>query len=69
MAARLLGIFVSDVEIYVVVAVEFHFRVDGAGHYVARSERQARVIFMHELLAFEVAEHTSVAAHGLGDEK
>ena len=69
MAACFFGVFVGDVEIYVVGAALFHLRVDGASHDVARSERQPRVVFMHEFLTFEVAEHSSVAAHGFGDEK
>ncbi len=65
MLACLLRIFVCHVEIHVVVACKFHFRVNGTGNDVAWRERQARVIFVHELLALEVAEHSAVAAHGL----
>ena len=31
--------------------------------------RQARVVFLHELLTLLVAEHRSVASHGLGDKE
>ena len=67
-AARLLGILVGDVEIDVVVAPLLHLVVDGPGHDVARGEREARVILLHELLAVERTEHAAIAAHGLGDE-
>lgn len=68
-AAGLLGVLVCDVEKYVVVAVELHLRVDGAGHHVAGRQFQALVVFLHEALAAEVAEYATVAAHGLGDEE
>ena len=69
MVFGLLGVFVGHIEIHVVIAVELHLGVDGTGHDVTRSERQARVVFVHELLPLHVAEHGSVAAHRLGDEK
>ena len=47
----LLRIFVSDVEVDVIVAVELHLAVDGAGDNVARSERKTRIVFVHELLS------------------
>ena len=69
MLARLLRVLVGDVEVDVVVAVQLHLAVDGAGHDVAWREAQARVVLLHELLALEVAQHGSVASHGLGDEE
>lgn len=69
MALGLLGVLVGDVEIDMIVAVELHLAVDGARHDVARSEREPRVILVHELLAAEVAEHGAISAHGLGDEE
>ena len=69
MALGFFGIFVSNVEIYMVVAVHFHFAVDGSGNDVAWSERKARVIAVHELLAFFVSEDSTISAHGFGDEK
>ena len=65
----LLGILVGHVEIDVVLTALLHLVVDGAGHNVARRERQARVILLHEFLASQVAQHATVAAHGLGDEE
>ena len=52
-------VFVGDAEINVVCAMEFHFGVDGASYYVARRERQARVIFLHELFAVEISASTA----------
>ena len=68
-AARLFGILVCDVEVHMVVAVELHFGVDGAGHDVARGERQPRIVLVHEFLAAQVAQHSAVAAHGLRDQE
>ena len=65
----LLGVFVCDVEIHMVFATHLHFIVDGTCHNVAWSEREARVVLLHELLAVERAEHSSVATHSLGDEE
>ena len=64
----LLGVFVRDVKAHVVEAVNFHFLVDGACHDVARGERQALVILLHELLAVRQSQYAAVAAHGLGYE-
>ena len=59
----------SDVEEDMVGSRELHLGVDGAGHDVARRERQARVILVHELIAVDVAEHGSITAHRLCNEK
>ena len=64
-----LGVLVRDIEIYVFVAVLLHLGVDGSCHNVTRGERESWVILVHELLAALVAQHGSVAAHGLGDEE
>ena len=65
----LFGVLVRYVEIYAFVAAHLHFVVDGSGNYVARGERAAFVVFLHELLAVFGAEYGSVAAHGFGYEK
>ncbi len=54
-AAGLVGVFVGDVEIDMVGAGLLHLAVDGAGHDVARGEAQARIVFVHELLAGKIA--------------
>ena len=58
----------GDVEADVVEAVNFHLLVDGSGHDVAWCQRQALVVFLHELFAVGQAQYAAVAAHGLGDE-
>ena len=65
---RLLGVLVGHVEADVVEGVNLHLVVDGAGHDVARSQREAFVILLHELLAVGQAQDAAIAAHGLGDE-
>ena len=66
---RLLGVLVRHVEQDVVLAAHLHLVVDGAGHDVARRQRQAWVVLLHELLAVQRAQYAAVAAHGLGDEE
>ena len=48
--------------------MNLHLIVNGARHDVTGCERQARVVFLHELLAVGQAEYASVSAHGFGDE-
>ena len=64
-----LGILMRHVEIDMIFATLLHLAVDGAGHNVSRSQREARVVFLHELLAVEVAQHGAVAAHSFGDQE
>ena len=59
-------VFVCHVEIYMIIAVEFHLAVYGAGDDVARRKRKPRIIFLHEFLAAKIAEHCSITAHGFG---
>ena len=65
----LLGIFVSNIEIYEIVAAGFHLVVDSASHDITRSERQAFVVFLHKFLAIASAQHGAIAAHSLGNEE
>ena len=65
----LFGVFMCHVQEHVVLASQLHLAVDGAGHHIARSERQTRVILLHKLLSGKVAQHGAIAAHGLGDEE
>ena len=65
----LLGILVGHVQEDVVLASLFHLTIDGAGYHIARCQRQARVILLHELLAAQIAQHAAVTTHGLGDEE
>jgi len=65
---RFLGILMGDIQAYVVDAVDFHFVVDGACHDVARRQREALVILLHEFLAARQTQDAAIAAHGLGDE-
>ena len=51
----LFGVFMCDIEVNVVLAPLLHLAVDGACHHVARSQRQARVVFLHKLLAGQIA--------------
>ena len=64
----LLGVLVRDVEADVVQSVNLHLAVDGAGHDVARGQREPFVVLLHELLAVRQAQDAAVAAHSLGDE-
>ena len=64
----LLGILVCDIEADVVQSVNLHLMVDGAGHNVAGSQGEARVILLHKLLAVRQAQDAAIATHGLGDE-
>ena len=65
----LLGILVGHVKIDVVLASLLHLVVNGTGDHVARRQRQARVILLHELLTSQVAQYAAVAAHGFGDQE
>lgn len=58
-----------DVQIDMIFAPQLHLLVDGTGNDVARSQRESRVIFVHEFLPVERPEHTAVAAHGFRDEE
>ena len=68
-ASGLFCILVRNVQAHVVDAVNFHLLVDGACHNVARCERQAFVVFLHEFGSVRQAQNAAVAAHGFGDEK
>ena len=52
-----------------VLASLLHLVVDSACHHITGCQREARVILLHELLATQVAQHATVAAHRLGDEE
>ncbi len=56
------------VKTHVVKSVYFHLLVDGTRHYVARSERQPLIIFLHELLTIRQAQNTAITSHCLSDE-
>lgn len=47
----------------------FHLVVDSACYYVARGERETRVVLVHKLLALDIFEDSASAAHSLGDEE
>ena len=66
---RLFRILMGDIEVDVIVASQFHLTVDRPGHDVARRQRETRVILLHELLASEVLQDSSVATHRLGDQE
>ena len=66
--ARLLGILMGDVEAYVVDTVDLHLLVDGTGDDVTGCQREALVIFLHELLTVGQFQDAAIAAHRLGDE-
>ena len=68
MVLRLLRVFVRNVEANMVYSVYLHLLVDGTRNDVARRERQAFVVFLHERLARGQAQYASVAAHRLGNE-
>ena len=68
MVARLVGILVGDVETDVVDTVDLHLLIDGTGHDIARSEREALVVLLHEGFAIGQLKDAAIAAHGLGDE-
>ncbi len=58
MAAGLLRIFMRDVKIHMVIAIQLHPSLSMALATMSRgAKRQARVILMHELLTAQVAEH------------
>ena len=57
------GIFVGDVQIYMVVSAVLHLVVDGACHDVTGSERKTGIIFLHELFAVHCTQYTSVTTH------
>ena len=59
----------ADVEEHAVVARPLHLGVNRASHDVARRERAARIVLLHELLAVLVDKHRALAAHRLGDEE
>ena len=59
----------ADVEAAVGVARALHLAVDRARHDVARRERAARVVLLHERMPLPVHEHRPFAAHGLADEE
>ena len=65
MPLRLLRILVCNVEIDMVVAPELHLAVYRAGYNIPRSQREPRVILLHEFLARRVAEHSPIPAHSL----
>ena len=69
MLLRLLRVFHRHVEAHVVETVDLHLVVYGACHDVAWRERQARVIFLHELRSVGQLEYSSISAHGLRDEE
>ena len=69
MATSFFGVFVSNVEENVVGTVEFHFRVDRAGHDIPGGEGKAGVIFMHEFLAVEVTEDSTISTHSFSNEE
>ena len=50
-------------------AVNLHFLVYRPCNDVARRQRQALVVFLHERAAVGQAQHSAVAPHGLGDEE
>ena len=58
-----------DVEAAVGIARALHLTVDRARHDVARRERPARVVLLHERLPLAVHEHGPLPAHGLADEE
>ena len=65
----LFRVFVSDIEINMVIAPVFHFVIDCPRDDVAWSQRKARIVFLHELFAVECSQYGSVSPHGLGDEE
>ena len=67
--ACLCRVFMRHVEADMVQTVNLHLLVDGACHDVARSQREAFVVFLHERLAVGQTQDASVATHGLGDEE
>ncbi len=69
MPACLLRILMSHVEIHMVIAMQLHLTVDGTRHNIARSERQAWIVLLHELLAAKIAEHTSITPHRFCDQE
>ena len=64
-----LGVLVSHIKEHMVLAALLHLAIDGTCHNVARSEREAWVILVHEFLAGKVTQHTAIATHGLGNQE
>ena len=58
-----------NVKAHVVDAVYLHLLVDGTRHDVARSQREALVVLLHERLAVRQAQYATVATHRLSDEE
>ncbi len=69
MVLGLLRVFHRHVEANVVNAMYLHLVVYCSCHYVAWREREAWVIFLHELRSVGQLEHGSISTHGLGDEE
>lgn len=61
--------FVGDVEVDAVGPGFFNLVVDGACYDVAGCEGFTVIVFLHEFVALFIAENTSLAADGLGNEE
>ena len=57
------GIFVGNIQIYMVVSTILHLVVDGTCHDVTGSQGKTGIVFLHELFAIHGAQYASVAAH------
>ena len=67
-AARLVGVLMSDVQTDVVDTMNLHLLIDGAGYDVTWCQGETFVIFLHKLLAIGQLEDATITSHGLGDE-
>ena len=62
-------IFMCYIKVYMVFAAMFHFAIDGTCYDIAWSERQTRIVLLHELLACQVTQYTSVTTHRLSNKE
>ena len=65
----LFRIFMSYVEVDVVVSTVFHFIIDSTRYDIARCQRQTGIIFLHELFPVHGTKYTTVSPHRLGNEE
>ena len=67
MVARLVSILMGDIQTDVIQTVNLHLLIDGTSHDVARSQRQALVVFLHKRLAIRQFQYGTIATHSLRD--
>ena len=61
--------FMADVQVHAIQAAFFHFKVDGARHYIPRCQFCPFVVLGHEACAIGQFQQTTFAAHCFGDQK